>query len=322
MNAGTDAAEQIVRMSLNGVEIAARISGKAALRIASFLYAIMKDQKKTRGKTRLTSMLKKNNKLTVFTINDEYLSRFCYEAKRYGILYCILKDKTANDGVTDIMVKETDKEKVSRIFERYNLYDYDISDVLKEKAVSQEKNGNVEIVPSEPVEDEMENRETGRNETAQGSDRPTEEKEQSAPEKTSDTKRENEAPDAMKAEPDTPDVQQAEPESKKLDQDSYIEKVLAAEKEKKEEELPTQARADRSSQSGRSSGTRKSGSPSRGKAERGKGEDEDMRNRPSVRKELEKINKSRRKPKNSPVRENTKSPEHIAPKKKKNWKER
>ena len=36
-------------MSLNGVEIAAKISGKAAERLATLLYAVLKDQKKTSG---------------------------------------------------------------------------------------------------------------------------------------------------------------------------------------------------------------------------------------------------------------------------------
>ena len=43
-----EAAEQVVRMTLNGVEVAAKISGKAAERLAVLLYAVLKDQKKTR----------------------------------------------------------------------------------------------------------------------------------------------------------------------------------------------------------------------------------------------------------------------------------
>ena len=140
MNSGTEAAEQIVRMSLNGVEVAARITGKAALRVAAFLYAIMKDQKKTRGKSKLNRMLKNNQKLSIFSINDGDVSRFCHEARRYGILYCILKDKNASDGKTDIMVRDSDKSKVSRIIERYHLYDYDISSVVSEKLPEEELN--------------------------------------------------------------------------------------------------------------------------------------------------------------------------------------
>ena len=50
-------------MSLNGVEVAAKISGKAAERLAVLLYAVLRDQKKTRGKIRLTNMLKSGKEL-------------------------------------------------------------------------------------------------------------------------------------------------------------------------------------------------------------------------------------------------------------------
>ena len=89
-----EAAEQVVRMTLNGVEVAAKISGKAAERLAVLLYAVLQDQKKTRGKTRLTSMLKSGKELKVFSVSDGELERFCREAKKYGVLYCVLKDKT------------------------------------------------------------------------------------------------------------------------------------------------------------------------------------------------------------------------------------
>ena len=49
MNTTTDAAEQIVRMYLGGVEVAAKITGKGAERLAAMIYAVLKDQKKTRG---------------------------------------------------------------------------------------------------------------------------------------------------------------------------------------------------------------------------------------------------------------------------------
>lgn len=58
MNTGADAADQIVRMTLNGVEVAAKITGTGAKELAVLLYAVLKDQKKTKGKTRLTNMLK------------------------------------------------------------------------------------------------------------------------------------------------------------------------------------------------------------------------------------------------------------------------
>lgn len=92
MNYSGEAAEQVVRMSLNGVEVAAKISGKAAERLAVLLYAVLREQKKTRGKIRLTNMLKNGKELKVFAVRDNELQKFCEEAKKYGVLYCVLKD--------------------------------------------------------------------------------------------------------------------------------------------------------------------------------------------------------------------------------------
>ena len=49
MNTGGEAAEQIVRMSLEGFEVAAKITGAGAKNIAILLYSILKEEKKTKG---------------------------------------------------------------------------------------------------------------------------------------------------------------------------------------------------------------------------------------------------------------------------------
>ena len=77
MSYSGDAAEQVVRMSLEGAEVAARITGQGAKEIALLLYAVLKDQKKTKGKTRLTNMLKSGKELKVFAVKDEDLVKFC-----------------------------------------------------------------------------------------------------------------------------------------------------------------------------------------------------------------------------------------------------
>ena len=66
MNTGGEAAEQIVRMSLEGFEVAAKITGAGAKNIAILLYSILKEEKKTKGKARLTSMLRSGKELKVF----------------------------------------------------------------------------------------------------------------------------------------------------------------------------------------------------------------------------------------------------------------
>ena len=97
MNTSGDAAEQIVRMSLEGFEVAAKITGAGAKNIAVLLYAILKEEKKTKGKARLTNMLRSGKELKVFTVRQGDLKKFTQEAKKYGVLYCVLTDRQNKD---------------------------------------------------------------------------------------------------------------------------------------------------------------------------------------------------------------------------------
>jgi len=131
MNTSGDAAEQVVRMSLEGVEVAARITGRGAEQLGMKLYAVLKEEQKTKGKARLTSMLKSGKELKVFTVQQKDLKKFSQEAKRYGVLYCILKDKR-NDprAQVDVIARAEDASKIQRITERFRLATIDTAQVF------------------------------------------------------------------------------------------------------------------------------------------------------------------------------------------------
>ena len=106
MNHSGDAAEQIVRMGLEGVEVAAKITGTAAKEIALLLLAALKSPEKSTGgmklmgKERLETMLKSGKPLEIFSLRDSDLKTFSQEAKRYGIVYCVLRNsKNTPDGL-------------------------------------------------------------------------------------------------------------------------------------------------------------------------------------------------------------------------------
>ena len=124
MNTSGDAAEQIVRLSLEGTEVALKLTGSAAKNIAAMIYAALKnrDKNKTKGHQRLTAMLKSGKELKVFTVSEEHLKQFAAEAKRYGVVYCALRGKgKSTDGLVDIMVRAEDASKINRIVERFKL---------------------------------------------------------------------------------------------------------------------------------------------------------------------------------------------------------
>lgn len=143
MNHSGDAAEQIVRLSLEGVEVAARITGSAAKEIATFIVAALKsDNKKLKlkGKARMTSMLKSGKPLEIFSVKDRDLQKFMQGAKQYGVVYCVLRNrKTTPDGLCDIMVKADDAPKISRLVERFQFATVDKAKIESEIIKSREE---------------------------------------------------------------------------------------------------------------------------------------------------------------------------------------
>lgn len=163
MSVSGDASEQVVRLSLEGFEVLAKLTGSGAKNVAAMLYTIMKDKKQTKGKTRLNNMLKAGKPLKIFSIKNEDLQTFKYEAKKYGILYSALVDrKHINlDGMTDIMVKDEDASRINRIVERFKLTTIDTAkiDTVVTKAIedreAQRKELGVQKKSKEELLDEV-----------------------------------------------------------------------------------------------------------------------------------------------------------------------
>ena len=282
MSYSGDAAEQVVRLSLETGEVAVKLAGEGAKQLAILLYAILREQKKTKGKTRLTNMLRSGKELKVFAVKDSDLQLFCREAKKYGVLYCVLKDRDATDGITDIMVRAEDASKINRIFERFNLATVDMAEIRSEIERSrQEQQAEVPEAPAaaEPMtEQEVD-------ELLDAILSPPPEGELPAPERT--------AP---------------EPEQ---DMDEFLAAVLGASttREEGQTENPTEGRIEKSRQSEPTSKPKEPAAPGIS--------DPQERSRPSVRKELDAIKAEQREKaaKGKEQSKPTKGPKHKAPRK-------
>ena len=282
MSYSGDAAEQVVRLSLETGEVAVKLAGEGAKQLAILLYAILREQKKTKGKTRLTNMLRSGKELKVFAVKDSDLQLFCREAKKYGVLYCVLKDRDATDGLTDIMVRAEDASKINRIFERFNLAAVDMAEVRREIEQSREAQQN--DAPEAPAAAEpMSEQEVDELLDAMFSPAPEPGEELPVPERTA-------------------------PEQ---DKDEFLEAVLGGPptKEKGQTENPTEARNEKSRQSGPTSKPKEPTAPGTS--------DPQERSRPSVRQALNDI-KAEQKEKAAKGKEQskpTKGPKHKAPRK-------
>ena len=282
MSYSGDAAEQVVRLSLETGEVAVKLAGEGAKQLAILLYAILREQKKTKGKTRLTNMLRSGKELKVFAVKDSDLQLFCREAKKYGVLYCVLKDRDATDGITDIMVRAEDASKINRIFERFNLATVDMAEVRREIEQSREAQQN--DAPEAPAAAEpMSEQEVDELLDAMFSPPPESGEELPAPERTA-------------------------PEQ---DKDEFLEAVLGASptREEGQTENPTEGRIEKSRQSEPTSKPKEPTAPGTS--------DPQERSRPSVRQELKEITAEQREKaaKGKEQSKPTKGPKHKAPRK-------
>ena len=280
MSYSGDAAEQVVRLSLETGEVAVKLAGEGAKQLAILLYAILREQKKTKGKTRLTNMLRSGKELKVFAVKDSDLQLFCREAKKYGVLYCVLKDRDATDGLTDIMVRAEDASKINRIFERFNLATVDMAEVRSEierSRAAQQADAPEAPAAAEPM-------------TEQAVDGLLDAMLSPAPEG------------------DLPVPERSTPEQ---DKDEFLAAVLGGPptKEKGQTENPTEARNEKSRQSGPTSKPKEPAAPGTS--------DPQERSRPSVRKELDAIKAEQREKaaKGKEQSKPTKGPKHKAPRK-------
>lgn len=180
MNTSGEAADQVVRMSLEVGEAALKISGEGAKQLAVLLYAVLQDQSKSmaksKGKTRLETLVRTGKPLKVFSVKESDLKKFAKEAKRYGILYCAIRNPKENtDGMVDIMVKEEDAPRINRIIERFKL------SAVEEKAKVETE---VEKTKEQGKENAEQNPSTAKTEKSHPSE-PTSEKQEKDAEGTS-----------------------------------------------------------------------------------------------------------------------------------------
>jgi hypothetical protein len=129
MNMNADAADQILRITLSSGEYFLKLSGKSADLIFKLLAKALKDNKQTKGKARLETMLKTDKELKVFQIPGDKVKQFTAESKRYGVLFCALEDNSSNDNLVDILVRSQDAAKIDRIFERIEFASANIASV-------------------------------------------------------------------------------------------------------------------------------------------------------------------------------------------------
>ena len=98
-----DAADEVVRIMLNGTEVAVRLAGSGVKNLAAMLIAWSKKEKKPYGKTNMMRLLRSGDELQVISLDKEQYKQFKDLAKK-KVLYAPFLNTKEEDGKVEVVI--------------------------------------------------------------------------------------------------------------------------------------------------------------------------------------------------------------------------
>ena len=168
MNTSGEVADLMVKEGIQITESATKLAALGAKNLAAIIIALMKEDNKLQGKTNLKQLLKSDKPLCILQIKEKDIHKFNQEAKKYGVLFTAVTDKTNNSGLCDVIAKQDDVTKLNYIMEKLG---YTSPEVTQEE--SAEKEGGKPVKKSQPRtrEHQSEKRYTARGDKERESER-------------------------------------------------------------------------------------------------------------------------------------------------------
>ena len=118
MNTSGEVADLMVKEGLQITDEVVKLTGLGAKNLAAIIIALLKEDNKMQGKTNLKKLLKSDKPLCIMQIKESDIKRFNTEAKKYGVLFTAVHDKSNDTGLCDIIAKQDDITKLNYIMEK------------------------------------------------------------------------------------------------------------------------------------------------------------------------------------------------------------
>ena len=100
---GTEAADLMVKEGIQISESALKLLANGGKNLFALLFALSRDSQKLMGKTNMNRILRAQRPVTLFPVPAEDYAAFAKNAKKLGILFSAVKDKTATSGTITIV---------------------------------------------------------------------------------------------------------------------------------------------------------------------------------------------------------------------------
>ena len=117
MDVSGEAADLVVKESLQATETAAKLVGGGVRNVAALLIALARGDFKITGETNAKKLARDPTPAQVMPLRREDISRFRELAKEYGVLYFFAQPKGADGPLVDVVSNQNYSPKLTAIFE-------------------------------------------------------------------------------------------------------------------------------------------------------------------------------------------------------------
>ncbi len=160
MSTGAKEIDTINRAAVQGSSMVARVVISSSVyfvrlsgTVAKDFFAAVVHSEKTAGKENLAKLLKTGEPLELYTFTEDKMKLFANEAKKYGIVYSVVKRDAADEkqGIYDVMVKKSDAGKLSRVLDKIGYANVEVveAEPIKEEVNSSKEQDGVSMTPKE-----------------------------------------------------------------------------------------------------------------------------------------------------------------------------
>ncbi len=152
MNTSGEVADLMVKEGIQVTESAIKLTALGVKNLAALVIALANDNIKLQGKTNIKNLIKSDKPLCILQINEDDIGKFNAEAKKYGVLFTAVTDKTNKTDKCDIIAKQEDAAKLNYILEKLG-YAAPVQEVEPEKETETPEQDNTAPEKDAPTQD-------------------------------------------------------------------------------------------------------------------------------------------------------------------------
>jgi len=117
MDVSAEAADLVVKESIQATEAAAKLAGSGLKNVAALILALLREDYKLTGETSAKRLAKDAVPATVIPIKRTDMPKFQKLAKEYGVLYFIAQKKNNETGIVDVVSNQNYAAQLNAVFQ-------------------------------------------------------------------------------------------------------------------------------------------------------------------------------------------------------------